>query len=384
VVRLVRAGALVQVDAMEPARYAEQVQATRALVRALGQLARALDLPSPSFAPWATALWARDPGPDPWWGWDVGVGIWRSVMTEVAQGAEVHAREASSLILEVTHRVGLSVSGELVEPVPADYGARQTSHGEDTNWRSCYPRGVRDSWWRCLPFSLWYPGFGAASHDVYVSSTVPMGWHWDMAVQAARRVESLGSLEAVMTDSRAWIARKNLKAMASLRHANPPVNIELPEELIAIAADDSARQWSNQDARIWLRTGAAVVSAFPPVGTVVGLVLEGLDLLVEAVGIAAGYWVDPWNRREPVIEVPRLTGTLDTRAPRAPTHVVEAAPAPTPTSTGPLVWMPGAEVAGVTPAPTPVPVVTKKRKAKSKGGAVAAFAVAAAMARAFG
>jgi hypothetical protein len=296
---------------------------TRDLVKALGQLARALDLSVSAFAPWAKQVWANDPGPIPWWGWgrDVGgrwedlVGRWQTEALTRVLGEVPEVARAPMVHLALQPRVNLTLQGVASLDVSMALDAPETPRGVDRRGSSCGVVGDR-SVWNCLNWSAWWPGFGYAATDAYVTALVPLGWSWAQAAAAAARVEELGTLETLMAECRAWVALKNVKAIRSLARATPPVEIELPEELLDVVAASSARRWESDESSAILRTAAGVVSAAVPVGPVVGLVLEGVDLLVTLMGRAQGQWLDPWGRVEPVLELPRLTGTLDVERPR--------------------------------------------------------------------
>lgn len=316
-----------------PLRY----QLTRDLVRALGQLARALDLPITCFWPWARRMWRNDTGPVPWPGWQLeNEGQWRVRVMDAAASAEVHVREAANVKLELAHRVGLTYEGELTTPVPDGWGASQTSRGEDWNGRVC-PGGATNSWWACIPLSVWWPGALAADRDVYVSATVPLGWHWEMALGAADDIAEL-DVERLVAKCRFYVAGKNLKAVAYMRNlpelqGRQTVTVETPADLVLVGASDSLQnlrpvQVAGTDiARVFRSVGETVITA-PPVGTVVGAVLIALAEVLRAFGTAMGSWVDVWGRREPALEIPRLTGSLNTTMPQPPTHSVLAPPPP--------------------------------------------------------
>lgn len=318
---------------------------TRDLVKALGQLARALDLSVSAFAPWAKQVWANDPGPLPWWGWgrDVGgrwedlVGRWQTEALTRVLGEVPEVARAPMVHLALQPRVNLTLEGVASLDVSLALDAPETPRGVDRRGSSCgvVERGER-SVWNCVNWSAWWPGFGYASSDAYVTALVPLAWSWAQAAAAAARVEELGTLEELMAECRAWVALKNVKAMRSLRLATPPVEVELPEELLDVVARSSARRWESDESSAILRTAAGVVSAAVPVGPVVGLVLEGVDLLVTLMGRAQGQWVDPWGRVEPVLELPRLTGTLDVERPTPPSHDVLPAPSWDPAAEGPV------------------------------------------------
>jgi hypothetical protein len=86
------------------AKWALRYRLTLKLVHALGQLARALDLPMSCFAPWARRLLRADAGPEPWPGWGlVNWGLWRVAVVDAVRGVESHARDAN-LRVELWHR----------------------------------------------------------------------------------------------------------------------------------------------------------------------------------------------------------------------------------------------------------------------------------------
>jgi len=317
-----------------PFRYRQTV----ALTRALGQLARALDLPITCFAPWAWRLmWKLDVGDFPWPGWELANGgEWRVRVLDAARSVEAHVSAAASVRIELDYRVGLTEAGEFSAPVPETWGASQTSQGEDWNGRVCVPPPGGQSWWDCIPVSVWWPGAGAAS-DVYVRATVPLKWHWEHAAAAADVIAELGDLEQLVAVCRRYVALKNLKAVAYMHtlqevEGREVVQVDVPEDLLLVAASDqlqnlrSVRVAGVDLANAFSRIGETALNA-PPVGTIIGAVLIGLAEVLRAFGSAVGVWYDTWGRREPVLEIPRLSGTLSTTLPQAPTHAVAAPPA---------------------------------------------------------
>lgn len=322
------------------AKWALRYRLTLKLVHALGQLARALDLPMSCFAPWARRLLRADAGPEPWPGWGlVNWGLWRVAVVDAVRGVESHARDAANLRVELWHRVGLTLEGELVTPVPDNFGARQTSRGEDWNGRVC-PSGQAAtdvSWWDCIPLSVWWPGATSADRDVYVSATAPLKWTWDLAAGAADDIAELGNLERLVAFCRVWTAQKNAKAVAYMRTLPPvegrqTIEVTAPGDLLAVAASDQLQNLQSvrvagADFSAALRGIGDAIVTLPPWGTVIGAVFIGLAELLRAFGTAMGQWVDQWGRREPVLEVPRLTGGLSVTNPQAPTLEVARPPA---------------------------------------------------------
>lgn len=333
--RIVREGRAAGITAASTsALWDAQYRYTLQLTSAIGQLCKALDMPVPCFAPWAELAWRFDAGPLPWWGWQLpGWGAWRSEVLRWAQ-REQHVGAATNVKLELWHRVGLALDGTMVTPLNEAEGARQTSRGEDWNSRLCptgvfgAPSGVAEqTWWQCIPFSVWWPPAGAASSDVYVSASVPLAWHWQMAAQCADRITELDTIEAIVAECRRWVAGKNLKAVKSLRRATPPVIINVPEQLLRVVADDELLHIQGDDFQRGLtegmqRVGAALINV-PPVGTIIGIILEGLAAILQTFGWAVGEWIDMWGRREPVLEVPRLSGKLTTQEGSEPEQIPE-------------------------------------------------------------
>lgn len=347
---------------------------TRDLHVALGQLARALDLWMSAFEPWARGQWKWDPGPDPWPGWNLRRALWRADVTRAAQAGTPEVAAAPSVLVELWYRVRLSEAGLLVPPAPgapADVWmtleAPETRRGVDTRASSCFaPTDVEPDFrrpppvsarsvWNCVNYSAWWPGAGAAEQDVWVSALVPLRWHWRMAAAAARRVRELGSVEALVAACRAWIAMKNLAAVAAVERLTGQT-FDVPEELIEWTAGNTGPgDWSDTEAHGLLMTASSMVSQAGPVGALIGLGIQGLDLIAQEVGTARGYWLDPWERREVHFEEPRLTGILDVERPEPPTHDVRGAP----------VW---AEVPVEAPGATG-PTLAERRRAARAGSA---------------
>lgn len=321
-------------------KWALRYRQTVALTRALGQLARALDLPITCFAPWARRMWRADAGPEPWPGWALANwGVWRVEVYRAAASVQARVASASNVKIELAHRVGLTFDGELSTPVPETFGARQTSQGEDWNGRVCAPdAGTPPTWWDCIPLSVWWPGAFDASSDVFVSATAPLKWSWELAAGAADDVAELGDLERLVAFCRYWSAEKNLRAVAYMRElpevaGRETVDVSVPQDLVLVAASDQlqnlrpVRVAGVDLANMMSRLGQTVVTS-PPVGTIIGAVLISLAEVLRAFGTAMGSWVDVWGRREPALEIPRLTGELSTTVVQPPTHTVTAPPPP--------------------------------------------------------
>lgn len=334
---------------------------TRDLHVALGQLSRALDLWMSAFEPWAREQWKWDPGPDPWPGWNLRRALWRADVMRAAQAGTSEVAAAPSVLVELWYRVRLSEAGLLVPPAPgapADVwmtlDAPETRNGVDARASVCFvpsevepdfrrpPPVSERSVWNCVNYSAWWPGAGAAEQDAWVSALVPLRWHWRMAAAAARRVRALGSVEGVVAASRAWVALKNLTAVAAVERLTGET-FDVPEELVAWTAGNSGPgDWSDTEAHGLLMTASRMLGQAGPVGALIGLGVQGIDLIAQQVGTARGYWLDPWERREVHFEEPRLTGILDVERPEPPTHEVRGAPTwaevpVAPASTGPTL-----------------------------------------------
>lgn len=321
-------------------KWALRYRLTLRLVHALGQLARALDLPVPCFAPWARRMWRADAGPEPWPGRGLATwGLWRVAVVDAVRAVESHARDAANLRVELWHRVGLTLEGELVTPVPDGFGARQTSQGEDWSGRVC-PSGQVSadvSWWDCIPLSVYWPGAFEANRDVYVSATAPLKWSWDLAAGAADDIAELGSLERLVAFCRTWTAQQNMRAVAYMRTLPPVegrqvIEVTAPGDLLQVAVSDQLQNLqpvrvAGVDFSAALRAVGDSIVNLPPWGTVIGAVLIGLAELLRAFGTAVGVWLDVWGQREPVLYVPRMTGALSVTNPQAPTHDVAQPPA---------------------------------------------------------
>lgn len=291
--------------------------------RALGQLCRACDLPVPACGPYARRLVALDAGPDPWlamWG-EVPVNGWRSASVRLVSTGEPHVAGASNVVMELAKRYWLDLAGNL-SGIGTDGTAPNTSQGGDSSGWSCAVAGSSGPL-HCVSWVAWWPGPLSASRDVYVSAAVPIAWQWELIAAVAEEIAAV-DLEGFVAASRAWVLAKNISAAHAL-------GLETPADILqAAAAELRAHETVDEDLQTVGEVGgtvaAAVAAANPLAGVLIALA-TGLPALLQSLfGRPVQYATDAWGRREPVLESPRLTGTVFEREQTAPTHEVLQAP----------------------------------------------------------
>ena len=309
-----RAAASSWLAANVPDRWEDQRRALVSLATCLGALSSSLDLPVQSFEPWARTLLQRDPGPDP-----LPIGYpaspWRvDALARIRRHSEDARNWAEGqFITDLAHRIGLTREGAVVV-IRLD-----AAHAPDTPRGADYRRQDggehRGSFWGAMAWSEWYPPTGAAERVAWSVSVVPGLWHWTHFQDAARLCEA-STWRDLVSRSRAWVRAKNLLTARAIGGA-------VPADIIQATADALALPGAGPPMRVRAIYGAVAgaVSLAVPIGPAIALVvsgiIEGLYLLG---GAAVAYQVDLWGRREPVLEVERLTGVITTRERRAPTH----------------------------------------------------------------
>lgn len=349
-----------------PALWAVQVEHTRALVEAIGQLARAINTPIPSFAPWAEGLLYRDRGAGPTWeGWGyTSPGEWRYSILERVQAADAHVRDAVAsghfIFDSLAHRVGLSVEGlPNVTYLQGLAPTQMAGHAADYHQSDCGVVGAAPSGWSCIDWSVWEPGFGSAETNTLMNAILPLGWQWELAVEVANAIEALGTVERLVSSCRAWVNVQNTRAVNYMQNVLG-LNVGAPEDILTQQARDQAARFRVPDsARITAQIGARAVALItnPYVAAAIAIATALPEILYPIFGQAQGYAVDVWGQRDPAVAVTAITGTIDMRHPRPPTHSVAPSPAP-PAGFPTLTAIP---VADVIEAVRQRPLATRKK-----------------------
>lgn len=354
---------------VDDGRVDQQRLVLRDAVRALGMLARACDLPIPAFAPWAVPLRKADNGPDPWvnlWGeppvageerpatttarevldqgegdprapfWRTYGGAWRPEVLRLVRGNSSAARDAANVLLELHTRFSLpydgiaverSYGGEAPDPTRSAYTGGVETLSRDDNGTAC-PSAGRSDEWRCVLWSLAEPAAGAAAQDFYLSAVVPMKWQWELLLRVEENLRNLGSVAGVVSVSREYVAALNLAtAWAS--------GLRLPEQVVQqVARDQAARFTPTTEEELVDKVGEGALAAgasgalgpATPLALIAGAVILGLRMLQDAIGRPLMYPVDPWGRREPLVQSPFLSGVVEGDHYVAPTITIPAAP----------------------------------------------------------
>lgn len=355
-VRIVRAARASGEMVPDPALWSRQVTVLRAAYRALGQLARACDLPVPSLGVYAYRVHQRDNGPAPWpnlYGdplrtdgggendpramfYGLGTGEWRRRTLTLVGAVNSRVSDAPYTALELHHRLWLREDGtvwdraELTAPNPTqtvmapwDPSARTELEADESAW-SCDAPGRPISAWHCVSYAVWWPGPLEADQSLYLSAVVPLAWHWDVIQGVADELEQLGSVGALVERCRNYVALKNLaEAYAA--------GVALPVDVVTFMARVSKQRWEADEGLQTLEhagqgIGAAVAAANPLVGALIGLVASLPAMLQEIFGNPIGHFRDSWFRDEPLLESEFLTGEIQGEYRVAPRHPVDAAP----------------------------------------------------------
>lgn len=332
-----------------------QRRAIRDAYRACGNVARACDCSSATFAPYAIPYRKADNGPDPWvnlWAdpmpagaprpatatareatrqaddpreatWGTYGGTWRRDAVQLLRAASPEAGAAANLLVDLHYRFGLTLGGELVENAYTDEAPDPTRRGSrasrDNRGVTCADGGGSSAW-ACLVWSVSTPPFGAADSDVVASCVVPLAWQWALMERVADNVSSLGSVAALVEASREYVAALNLAtALAS--------GVPVPERVVQQAAQDQQRRFRpTREEEALSQAGEGLVETGNPVGLFIGGALLGGEALANEIGRALQYAVDPWGLREPAVRNPFLSGEVSGDLYVPPTH--EVAPPP--------------------------------------------------------
>lgn len=329
-------GAL-QTTTATPSLWATQVDHTRAITNAVGQLARAVNLPIPSLGPWAEGLLYRDHGVSPWEGWGYrDPGVWRVVLLERIRRADREVADAVGrgqlLFEQLAHRVGLSTSGEastafLTGLAPTILGGHQADYHQS----DCGPVGGSPSGWSCVDWAVWSPGLLSPETLSLLSAILPLGYQWELAVEVADALERLGSVDALLTASRAWISLRNATAIAYMQRTLR-LPITEPEDVLILQARDQARRYEvPEGVDLFGRLVGSAASAItdPLAQKLVSIGATVPALLFELFGQAQSYATDVWGQRDPSPLLTSLSGSIDLRWVRAPDHAVATPPSST-------------------------------------------------------
>lgn len=309
-----RAAAASWVDARIPDRWEDQRRALVSLATCLGATGNALDLPVQSFEPLARTLLTRDPGPDP-----LAIGYpaspWRQDAFARLRAISNDAREwpENQWSLDLAHRIGWTREGAVVDARLDVTSAPDTPRGAD--FKRIDAANYGGSFWQGAAFSEWFPGWGAAERVAWGVAVVPGLWHWTQMQDAAKLCEA-SNWRGLVTRSRAWVKAKNLLTAKAVGGA-------IPEDIITATAAALELRGAGPPRTVRAIYGAvaAAISLAVPIGPAVAAIAAGIIEGLYALGAAAvAYQVDLWGRREPVLEVERLSGTITARERRAPTH----------------------------------------------------------------
>lgn len=331
-------GAL-QTTAATPALWATQVQLTRDITTAIGQLARAMNLPIPSLGPWAEGLLYRDHGPSPWEGWGYrDAGVWRVSLLDRIRRADSEVASALARgqvsFEQLAHRVGLATDGTVnVQFLTGLAPTVLSGHEADYHQSDCGVVGAAPSGWSCVDWAVWSPGLLSPETLTLLSAILPLGWQWELAREVADTLERLGSVDALMTASRAWVALRNAMAINYMQRVlHLPVSE--PEDVLILQARDQARRYEVPEGvdlfgRLVGTAASAISDPLAQKLVTVGATVPAL--LFELFGQAQSYATDVWGQRDPSPLLTTLTGSIDLRWVRAPEHSVATPPSSTTT-----------------------------------------------------
>lgn len=352
VVRLRDAGRAAGVEGGPlPALWPVQMQYTRDLVTAIGNVARAINTPIPSFGPWAEAQLHVDAGPDPWPGWGfTSPGTWRYETLEIITQSDQRVRDAFvgregatlddlRVAMANLDGYGTLVFDQMEWRVHLNFdGTTITTYLNSPTAPNEFPPGDADEHgsncagqtsWNCQDRAVWYPQWGGAETNTWVNTIVPLQWLWEMACGVADELQRIGSIPCLVAACRRWQRTRNQQALNYLANLNPPVVAEAPEDLLAVVQrDETARLEVPEHATVIRQIGVTLMTAIPgPVGIVLMLATSIPEVLYRIFGQAQGRWVNSWGEREPAVARASLSGIIDLRHPRAPTQVIPPPPA---------------------------------------------------------
>ena len=344
--RLMRPEVLPPEDAT-PAAWPRQKTWTLAAYRAIAGMAGALDMPIPSFAPWARVIRAADLGENHGGAW----------VTRAASRVTRTVAATDISQLRIYHRVWISWTGDVGE----DMDAMQCPDG----WIRCRDRVDNDcaisggafgvTGWTCAAWEVCTPGWGTPG-GTEVGFLVPLQWHADAARQALEAINAFATLGDLVAACRAYIVEQNTATVERVARGDPSVIDEA--DVITSAANARARIMRGDGdggLTVIAGLGEAVHDAAPTSGVTTAIMgVTALPrLLLDLFGRARGVDLDLWGRELPVIETAAQSGYLD--PPQAPTR---AAPEPPPL---PVVTIqPGAITFNWTPSSQAPPPPSKE------------------------
>lgn len=310
-----------------PAPGMPRVERTRELLHALGQFSRSVDLPAFVLAPYALRLLGSDPGPQesrlP--GIAYPVGIWdaalQAAMVRVNSRIQQRVGRGYPYRLTMRHRCGLtSDGGVMMDLATADLPP--DLYGTDEIYRVCPSEDASGGIWACWHWREWWPGITTPGEAGEVVALVPLGRHYELARSACAEVGV--NWQTALRNSRLYVAAVNLRTARAIGAA-------LPEDIARIAAEWQLTPTGPEMITTLFGAGATAVGAIlaiavanPLVGAVIGVVAGIPAVLLELVGRASQGFVDVWGRRVPLIESPRLTGSVSPV--EQPSHEVEEPP----------------------------------------------------------
>ncbi len=325
------------------AAYAAQSRWVVDAYRAFTGVALSINMPLPSFKPYAAAQRERDTGVD------IATGLWRIDTNRIVRTPGVVGRvDGAQRYLDLWYRAYVSANGEVGDHTQDDSPPDSLLDDVDGWGHNC--TGASATGWSCMSWK--YNDVSEGFSDV--AAIVPLRWHYELALSALRAIAGYATLGDLVEDSRAYIVAQNLATLRALQETNPEVIDET--DIISAAAEVEATRWRGDSGTDTIaRVGDAAAGAVPGSLSEVKAVIKGVTLiptiLLEIFGHASWHPRDLWGRTLPVVETASLTGQLD--PPQPPTHV----PPTPPRSTTPTLnlYLP------------PVSVVTLKQRSATQG-----------------
>lgn len=303
----------------------------RELAQAIGQFARACDLPLPALEPFDRRLRAAlqvgraglaGLGPT------TRNGAWLMEAETALLGAPGRVSEIvrgdALYTLTVIPRVSLSASGEFLggaedSTSPPEAGMR------GVDWRGwlCPAGAAAGDPWRCLAVAAWWPGL-LDSGEPEIRVLAPLRWSWDLLIAVATELVTRPVRETVLR-CRAWVADRNSRTLEWLGQSGAE-----PSAIVRVAGEWEAGRWSlprdTQDVVRGLQAFAGALAVANPIaGAVVGALVSLPEIFVRAFGLATQFETDVWGRRLPLYERASLSGEVVPRQ-RPPTHPLLDAP----------------------------------------------------------
>lgn len=304
------------------AAYAAQSRWTVDAYRAVSGVAQSINMPLPSFRPYAQAQRERDTGVD------LATGIWRRDTSIIVHSPGVYGQVPNVQgYLDLWYRVVMSLDGTVTDQTGDDSPPDRLLDDVDGWGHNC--TGDHATGWSCMSWKFDESAYRTDRTDV--ASIVPLRWHYELALSALRMIVGYATLGDLVEDSRAYIIAQNLATLRALQQDNPAALDE--GDIVSAAADVEATRWRGDPGTDTIaRVGDAAANAAPSgVGAGVKAAIKGVTLiptlLLEIFGHAAQHPRDLWGRTLPVVETACLTGQLD--PPQPPVHTPPTPPAST-------------------------------------------------------